>query len=36
MMGYLGFYYVEAKAFEIRSEEGIIGICFAEWSRGTY
>jgi hypothetical protein len=23
MMGYLGFYYVEAKAFEIQSEEGL-------------
>jgi hypothetical protein len=35
-LGCLGFFYVEAKAFEIQSEEGIGGICFAERSRGTY
>jgi hypothetical protein len=36
MMDYLGFFYIEAKAFEFQSEEGIGGICFAERSSRPY
>lgn len=36
MMGYLGFFYVEAKAFEIRSEAGFQGIHLAKRSRGMF
>jgi len=35
-MGYLGFFYIEPKAFELHSEDGIGGIRFAERSRETY
>lgn len=34
-MGYLGQFFVEAKAFEIRTVVGFNGIRFAEWCRGT-
>lgn len=30
------FFYVESKAFEIRSEARFKGITFAEWSTGTF
>lgn len=36
MMGHLDFFYVEAKAFEIQSEERFGGIRSGERSRGTY
>lgn len=35
-MRYLGFFYVEAKLFEILSEQEEGGICFAKRSRETY
>lgn len=35
-MRYLGFFYVEAKLFEIRSKQEEGGICFAKRSRETY
>jgi hypothetical protein len=34
-MGYLGFFYVEAKSFEIRSEIGVSCVRLVERSRGT-
>lgn len=35
-MGYLGFFYVKAKSFEIRSEISVGGAQLAERSRGTF
>jgi hypothetical protein len=35
-MGYLGYFYVEAKAFEVQSEIGNNGIRLAERSKGVY
>lgn len=35
-MGYLGFFYDDAKSFELQSKEGIGGIYFAERSKVTY
>jgi hypothetical protein len=32
----LGYFYVEAKSFEICSEIGFGGVCLAERSRGTF
>lgn len=34
-MGYLGFFYIEANVFEIRTVVGFKGIRFTEWSRET-
>jgi hypothetical protein len=34
-MGYLGFFYIEEKVFEIWTVLGFKGICFSEWSRRT-
>jgi hypothetical protein len=36
MMSYLGYFYVKAKAFEVLSEIGNKGICFAETGRDVY
>ncbi len=35
-MGYLRFFYVEAKSFEIQSKDGEGGIRFVERSKGVY
>lgn len=35
-MGYLGYFYVETKSFEIRSEFGNGGVPLAKWSRGIF
>jgi hypothetical protein len=35
-MGYLGFFYVKAKSFEIHSEISVGGTRLAERSRGTF
>jgi hypothetical protein len=33
-MGYVGYFYVETKSFEIRSGAGNGGIQLSEWSKG--
>jgi len=35
-MGYLGYFYIESKSFELRSGVGNRGCPLAEWSRGVF
>lgn len=35
-MGYLGYFYVESKSFELQSGVGNKGSRLAEWSRGLF
>jgi hypothetical protein len=35
-MGYMGYFYIESKSFELRSRVGNGGCRLAEWSRGVF